>query len=96
MKIIRIIQHPDPESWSGLLARPEYDTKSKEQQVSAMLDDLKNRNWDAVRDYTQRFDGYDPLPAAVPEEWFSEAEDLVSPRLKEAIALAAANIRIFH
>jgi histidinol dehydrogenase len=51
---------------------------------------------DAIRRYTEKFDGVSIQQVTVSEEEISAASDQLDTKLKEAIKIAAANIRKFH
>ncbi len=87
---------PPRQEWPALLQRPLIDTSELFGQVGAILDDVRSRGEDALREYTLRFDG------GVPEHWevtgkeMEEATASLDGRLKEAISQAAGNIARFH
>ena len=64
--------------------------------VADVLADVKAHGDSAVKAYEQKFDHVELNDLKVSEEEFQEAEQLVSGELKQAIALAQANIERFH
>ena len=64
--------------------------------VADVLADVKAHGDSAVKAYEQKFDHVELNDLMVSEEEFQEAEQLVSGELKQAIALAQANIEKFH
>ena len=64
--------------------------------VADVLADVKAHGDSAVKAYEQKFDHVELNDLKVSEEEFQEAEQLVSGELKQAIALAQANIEKFH
>jgi histidinol dehydrogenase len=64
--------------------------------VQGVLDAVKIEGDKAVAAYTQKFDGVTMDTAIVSEAEINEAALALSPALKEAIQLAAKNIRCFH
>jgi histidinol dehydrogenase len=63
--------------------------------VRAILSDVRTRGDDAVRELTKRFDRVDIDDFAVPEADCKRALEGIAPPLREALELAAANIRDF-
>jgi histidinol dehydrogenase len=88
--------NPLPAEWTALLKRPEMDLSFLRDAVSAILEDVQNQGDEALRSYTQRFDGavLDSLVAG--EDEIRRGASLVSPELKAAIDTATANITKFH
>ncbi len=64
--------------------------------VASVLDDVKKRGDEAVKDYEAKFDHVALQSLAVSSDEMAEAASLVSDELKEAIALAHHNIKVFH
>ncbi len=64
--------------------------------VASVLDDVKRRGDEAVKDYELKFDHVALQSLAVSSDEMEEAASLVSDELKEAIALAHHNIKVFH
>lgn len=86
----------NPNDWTALLERPTLDTKSLDDKVQQILERIQQEGDQAVKEYTQQFDG-----VALENFELTETERVASiaqlaPRLKEAIDIAYANIRQFH
>ncbi|MFA4965729.1 MAG: histidinol dehydrogenase [Thermoleophilia bacterium] len=65
--------------------------------VESIVRDVRERGDDAVREYTERLDGVElPAAYAVPAERLSECLSALAPGLREALELAAANVRAYH
>ena len=64
--------------------------------VKEILDDVRTRGDDAVRDLTERFDGVRPASPRVDPSEISAALDALDPELRRALEVAAAGIRDFH
>ena len=64
--------------------------------VSAILEDVRSNGDAALREYSRRFDGVVIDELAVTEDEFLTAEAAVPKELKQAIAVAKANIEKFH
>ncbi len=93
---MKIYRYPGKEQWAEIVSRPHLDTAQLQATVGGVLADVRQRGDEAVKEYEQRFDHVSLQSLAVSEEEMVEAERLVSPELKEAIALAHSNIRRFH
>ena len=64
--------------------------------AQAIVDDVRARGAEAVRDYCMRFDGACPDSFRVPNEVVQGALDMVDPEFLEALRLAERQIREFH
>jgi histidinol dehydrogenase len=93
---MKIGRYPEKSEYASLLARPVMDSSSLESAVLTVLSEVKRRGDAALFEYTSRFDGVQLNTLEVSEQEKQEAAHLVSPALKEAMQLAAANIRSFH
>ena len=93
---MKIILNPPRDQWENLLKRPSQRDEDLEARVAELIAAMKNGGWEAVVDLTRRFDGYDPDPVRIPAGEIMESGDRLSNSLKQAIALASGNIRIFH
>ena len=88
--------YPTSNDLMGALKRPELDQQDMESLVRSVFDEVLQNGDKAIRDYTLRFDKVDPENVLVSMREFKEAEKELSQELKDAIMLAAANIRAFH
>ena len=93
---MKILINPPKEQWGEILKRPVVKGNATEEKVLQMLDSLQNSGWNEVCRMTGEFDGYLPEPALISEEELKAAGNLLPEQLKQAIALAAVNIRKFH
>lgn len=93
---MNIIRHPQKEQWNGIIMRPHTDVSELNDTVARILKDVKTRGDEAVREYEKRFDHATLAALAVTEEEMDEAEKAVPAGLKEAIAMAHHNIKVFH
>lgn len=90
------ILYPEREAWPRLMQRGITDTSAVRETVAAVLADVRRRGDQALLEYEERFDGVTLTSLRVSEAEMAEAESLVDEPLKEALAVAAANIRRFH
>lgn len=90
------ILYPEREAWPRLMQRGITDTSAVRETVAAVLADVRRRGDQALLEYEERFDGVTLTSLRVSEAEMAETESLVGEPLKEALAVAAANIRRFH
>lgn len=90
------IKYPKREQWASIIERPHLDVSQLTTTVKGVLDDVKSRGDDAVKEYELKFDKAELTTLAVTNEELDEAERLVDAKLKEAIQLAHDNIKAFH
>ena len=84
-------------NWETLLSRPT--TISKQNLfavVKPIFDDIAQRGMQAVADYTKQFDHWEGDAVAIQPEEIKTSYRYLSDELREAIQLAAKNIRTFH
>lgn len=93
---MKTILNPKKSQWADLLKRPLFSVAELTQQVQAVLDEIRTGGMDAVRKYTERFDGVSITNIAVSEEEVESAISFVDSELQDSIRVAAANIRKFH
>src|SRR5262245_11041530 len=90
------IINPDRNNWQSLLRRPVIDQSLLLDKVKAILNDVRDNGDEALRKYSLQFDKVDIDQFEVTAAEIAKAEELVSSSLKEAIHIAAANIKRFH
>ncbi len=93
---MNIIRYPQRDTWCEIVERPHLDVSQLNATVASVLDDVKKRGDEAVKDYEAKFDHVALQSLAVSSDEMEEAASLVSDELKEAIALAHHNIKVFH
>ena len=71
---MQIIKYPAREDWTDLLVRPAMDHTTLYGTVREVLDDVRHRGDEALRDYTRQFDQVEVGNLAVSEQEFAEAE----------------------
>ena len=88
--------NPDPSRWPALLQRPALEAANLEKTVEDIFEAVQDRGDEALRHYTERFDGLrlDALRVSAAE--IDGAAAQLSAELKAAIQLAQANIERFH
>lgn len=80
----------------GKLPRPAQATEGPVAAVKEILADVRARGDDAVRDFTERFDGVRPGALRVPPADIAAALESLDPELRRALQSAADGIRDFH
>lgn len=90
------IKYPKREQWASIIERPHLDVSQLTATVKTVLDDVKARGDEAVKDYELKFDKAQLTTLAVSQQEIEEAVQLVDKQLKEAIVLAHHNIKAFH
>lgn len=93
---MKIYYNPLRSEREDLCRRGGIDNAGVLKTVEQILDDVKERGDNALRELTLRIDGVELDSLRVSDQEISEAADAVSPELKEAIRQAAANIEAFH
>ncbi|WP_116128178.1 histidinol dehydrogenase [Lewinella sp. IMCC34183] len=93
---MKIYDNPAADAWEPLLQRPANDLENLEEIVRAVMQAVKYRGDDALRDYTARFDKVELRDFAVSPAMIDAAERQVPEELKQAIQTARQNIETFH
>lgn len=80
-----------------VLARPDLAAGAAvSARVGEIVQDVRVRGEDAVRDWSERLDGAPPRRLKITDTALAEARAQVAPEDLAALRLAAANIRRFH
>ena len=79
-----------------LSARSQETDRRVTESVEAILSDVRNRGDEAVTEYTQRFDGTEPLLVPIGREELRRLAESCDPDVYAALERAAENIRDFH
>lgn len=93
---MEIFRYPSKITWDELLRRPVLNNRSVDAIVQPVLDDVRKRGDEALREYTLKFDKVDLQDLRVSGEEFLEASKLIDDELKQAIEIAVSNIETFH
>jgi histidinol dehydrogenase len=88
--------YPGQEKISAALGRPSAGNEDIDGTVREVLDRVRAQGDVALREFSQKFDGYAPASLKVDEVTIQEAENDVPPELREAMRRAYANISSFH
>ena len=98
MRIVKVNEDSIADILNDLLKRSPNHYEGYEEQVNAIVNDVKARGDEAVFEYTEKFDGT-KLTAdtvLVTEAEIEEAYEKVEPKLLDIIRKAIVNIRDFH
>ena len=93
---MKIYRYPQKDLWGEITSRPRLDLTKLNETVSTVLNDVRQRGNEAVKEYELKFDKAALQSLAVSEQEMQEAEQLVTSELKAAIELAHQNIHQFH
>ena len=93
---MNIIINPDKAQYATLLARPHHDASDLNSIVAQVLADIRQNGDEAIRRYELKFDKVQLDDLAVSLAEMTEASDLVTPELRNAIQQAHDNIARFH
>lgn len=93
---MKTVINPPKNDWSNLIKRPELKAQEMSKLVSTIFQTIEKMGNAAVRGYTKQFDKVEILNPKVTVEEIDQACEQIPQNLKDAIALAAQNIRTFH
>ncbi len=92
----RVILGPGEVFGNGHLRRTGAFNAQALTAATAIVEDVRERGDEALREYTLRFDGVSPEAFRVPPSRIAEAASQISDELSDALRQAAAQIRDFH
>jgi len=93
---MKIIKNPNKSDWSELLKRPTQTVDDIEGVVNEVFIDVSRNGDDAIKTYTQKFDGIALESNTVTSEDIEVAITKVPEKLQKAIIQAKENIEAFH
>jgi histidinol dehydrogenase len=93
---MQVIKYPAREDWPEIVKRPVMNTQQLSEAVASIISAVRERGDDALRRFSREFDGIELEDFVVTDDEFAAAEALVSEELKNALAVARANIEKFH
>lgn len=88
--------NPDEKELDRLLERNNDNNEDILSSVRAIMEDVRTRGDEALYEYALRYDNSDLDSLFVSKEEIDQAEQMIKPELRDAIRLAACNIRTFH
>lgn len=96
MKIIIADGTKEQEALNAMRARSGEIDASVTKTVQEIIDDVRRRGDDAVKNYTLKFDGVDIAQFELSSDDIDKAYNEVPEKIRESLKRAAANIRDFH
>lgn len=93
---MNIIKYPAYSDYAAICERPHLDVTQLNKIVADVLDDVRLRGDDAVKEYEEKFDHVCLDSLAVTEEEIENAYQSIDSELRDAIILAHSNIKAFH
>jgi histidinol dehydrogenase len=81
---------------AGVLPRAATDVEAAAAQIRPVCEDVRRRGAQAVREYTQRFDGVDLATTVVPQDALDEALKTLDPAVANALEEAARRAAAVH
>lgn len=88
--------NPPTSEWNSLMARPSFPAENLDEKVRGIIAKVRNEGDAALRQFSKEFDKVELTDLKVTSTEIEFAKTQVSDELKEAIAIAAKNIRTFH
>lgn len=92
---MQVIQYPKKADWNELLKRPSQDFTTVRDIVKSILNDVKQRGDEALKDYTKQFDKIELDNFLIGDEEWQTANNIPAD-LKTAIQLSIKNVSAFH
>lgn len=93
---MKVYKNPDRSEWADICLRPHLDVSSLNSAVSGILDDVRLRGDEAVKESEAKFDHAVLGELMVSEDEKAEAMASIDCELLDAIRLAHDNIYKFH
>lgn len=93
---MQVYKYPAPGEWNVLVQRPYTDNSAVVNSVQSIIAAVQKDGDAALQHYALRFDGINLESTQVSEEELTNAANLLTDELKDAITVAAANIERFH
>lgn len=93
---MKTMLYPSQEEWSDLCRRPGIDINDLETLVKSIISRVKDTGDNAIRELSEKYDGFAPGALKVEEEAIAAAAVKVPEKLKAAIEMARLNIEKFH
>jgi histidinol dehydrogenase len=93
--MMQVVKYPNKQNREQLLQRPTQNFTSIKNIVQNILDNVKQRGDEAVKQYTKQFDKIELDDFNISdEEW--KAAETIADDLKNAIKISIKNVRKFH
>lgn len=93
---MRKLFYPGTAELVAALERPSAGNREIDLKVREILSAVRSGGDAALREFSEKFDGYAAASVRVDADEIEQAESQISPELKKAIRSAASNIEKFH
>ncbi|OWK73276.1 histidinol dehydrogenase [Flavobacteriaceae bacterium JJC] len=93
---MKILINPPASDWAKICERPVFPAEDLEDKVKDILGKVQQKGNRALKELTSLFDGANIEDLKVSQDEIEKAKIEVSEELKDAISIAAQNIRTFH
>jgi len=93
---MKTIIFPEKSEWENLCRRPSIKKSNLENIVRDILERVKSEKDNAVRGFSEKFDGVKPGNLRISPEELRDSENKVPDEIKNAINIARENIEKFH
>ncbi|HNT94382.1 MAG TPA: histidinol dehydrogenase, partial [Bacteroidales bacterium] len=93
---MKILLYPGAAELAAALQRPAEGNSEIDMTVREILMAVRSGGDAALREFSEKFDGFVAASLRVEADEIEQAEREVSPALKKAILSAASNIEKFH
>jgi len=93
---MKTILYPPQERWSDLCRRPGISKNDLENLVKNIISRVRDAGDNAIREFSEKYDGFAPGALKVEEEAIVAAAASIPEELKAAIEMARFNIEKFH
>ena len=93
---MQVIKYPQKQDWQQILTRPAIDMDELEEVVNQIYKEIKCDGDKALLKYTWFYDRIKIDELEVSREEIDASTQLISEDLKQAMAVAAKNIELFH
>jgi histidinol dehydrogenase len=93
---MKTLYRPGQDALRHALMRPSAEKSDIDRTVREILEGVRNHGDAAVRDYSEKFDGYTPVSFRVEKNAIAEAAGSIPEELRESLRSAFSNIRTFH
>ncbi|RLD69394.1 MAG: histidinol dehydrogenase [Bacteroidetes bacterium] len=93
---MQIIEYPSPNDYNKLLARPVFKQVDLLETVKHIFEKVKQEGDKALIYYSEKFDRFSPKRIELSKSELEKIAQKCPQKLKNAIGVAASNVRKFH
>ncbi len=93
---MNIFSNPSPSEWGKIIERPLFDISELNETVNSILNEIKDKGEQALRELTNKFDKVVIRDFLVADAEIADAELHLEEGLKLAMQVAVNNIKVFH